>query len=162
MVDQHVEEVTADSMIVTPEHPKREESNEFSRNKRQLKKDKIPCWICDRGNDLQVHHMVEWSLSGLANIKKVEKLFRYEWDIHGYGKKLIHEPIISTEDIRCLMVLCQECHTGLNSIEDNPTGIHNLVFPYWIMQKLAIKEAIPVPQEGMTLEDTEEAVDKVT
>ncbi|WP_394297931.1 hypothetical protein [Gordoniibacillus kamchatkensis] len=54
---------------------------------------------------------------------------------------------------------CQEHHTGVDHEDGGSAeGIHYLPFPEWIMQKLAIPGANPVPQKGETFEQAIERV----
>ena len=146
-------------IVITPEHINRIESSEFKRSKKRLKKDgHYQCWICGRKDELQVHHYAaEWSLADLVDFDKL-KQFCEEWDCYGYGKLLKNLPITSVDDIRNMMVLCQDHHTGLGDLTNSGTGIHNLSLNAWLIQKLAKEN--PIPQDGETVERTIKDIEK--
>lgn len=141
-------------VIVDPYHgAPRKESPTFRAAKRRLKADgHYRCWVCGTEQHLQVHHFaVEWMDQDVADLQKV-KAFVEAFDVYGYGRLLTHQPLTSVEDVRCLMVLCQIHHTGVDHQDGNSgTGIHNTTFPTWVIQKLAKDGLIPVPQPGETL-----------
>lgn len=128
--------------VITPEHVKRTESEEFRKNKERLKDDgHFKCYICGSTENLQVHHFgCEWSLENDCDFEKL-KAFLEEWDPYGYGKLLKNKPITSVDDIRNLLVLCEYHH--IHPID----GIHETTFPVWIIQKLAKQGTEPVPEE---------------
>ena len=153
-VKEHVEQRTLHEIVITPEHAQRTESSEFRATKERLRTDgHYRCWVCGTTEDLQVHHFgIEWSLAGIANWDRV-KTFVEEWDPYGYGRLLNRQPMTSADDIRNMLVLCREHHTGVDHADnDSGTGIHNLSFPVWVSQKLAAMD--PVPQTGETKEQT--------
>ncbi len=128
---RHLEEV-----VITPEHVKRKESKEFRASKRRLKQDgHYHCYVCGNEKKLQVHHYgAEWSLENNVDFGKLKE-FVEEWDVYGYGRLLNKQPIETVDDIRNMMVLCQEHHTG-GTKDGSANGIHNITFPAWISQKL--------------------------
>lgn len=136
-------------VVITPEHAERTESMEFRRSKERLKADgHYKCWICGATEDLQVHHMAEWMFANIVDYDKL-KAFAEEWDIYGYGRLLKNKPLTTVDDIRCLIVLCQQHHTGVDHANRNSgTGIHSLTFPAWLIQKLAKTDEDPIPQDG--------------
>lgn len=138
-------------VIVIPGHVERKESKEFKKSKQRLKDDgHYECWICGSKEDLEVHHYAAaWSLSNVVDFEKLKK-FCEEWDPYGYGKLLKNKPIETVDDVRNMLVLCQDHHTGNSDIEKCGTGIHNITFPTWIIQKVAKDELNPVPQDGET------------
>lgn len=159
----HIEKKTLHSFVIDPDHYERKESSTFRKAKDRLKEDgHYTCYICGATEELQVHHRAgEYMFENIIDYDLL-KAFCEEWDVYGYGRLLKNQPITTVDDIRNSMVLCQDHHTGTsdgngtgNSIG---TGIHQMDFPSWIIQKLAIKGANPVPQDGET---TEEAMARV-
>lgn len=147
--------------VIIPEHKERKESKEFRQSKKRLKKDgHYKCWVCGTEENIEVHHLgCEWSLGNVCDFDKL-KLFCEEWDIYGYGKLLKNKSIESPDDIRNLMVLCNEHHQG-NSKDGVANGIHNITFPIWIIQKLCFEEENPVPQDGEDIEKVIQEIDKI-
>ncbi|UOF90748.1 hypothetical protein LSG31_00250 [Fodinisporobacter ferrooxydans] len=87
------------------------------------------------------------------------KDFVETFDVYGYGRLLKNQPITSVDDIRNMMVLCQEHHTGVDHENGGSgTGIHELTFPVWLIQKLAKRGVDAVPQSGETLQQATETV----
>ena len=146
--------------VITPDHENRTESPDFRFAKDKLRSDGIyECWVCGCKEKLQLHHYgAEWSLAKTVDFIVLKK-FLEEWDVYGYGKKLKNKPITTVDDIRNMMWLCAEHHTGINNTIGNGTGVHSMTFPIFIAQKLAKKGENPVPQEGETIQDTMNRVD---
>lgn len=135
-----------------PNHEDRTESPEFREAKARLKADgHMKCWVCGTTEGLQVHHAaLEWSTRALADFDKI-KAFVEEFDPYGYGRLLRNQPITSVEEVRCCLVLCQKHHTGIDSTDGGMgTGIHDLDWPTFLMQKLSRSGIDPVPQQGET------------
>lgn len=163
-VTEHVEKITPTDLVITPGHADRTASPEFLKSVKRLKEDgHYVCWVTELKDgdkyedgevvDLQVHHFAaEWSEQSIVDYDRIKE-FVETFDIYGYGKLLKNQPITTVDDIRCLMVIGQRHHTGVNKTAGNATGIHNLVFPMWVLQKLAKKGDNPVPQEGETIEE---------
>lgn len=148
-------------VVITPEHAERTESAEFRHAKERLKADgHYKCWLCEATENLQVHHFgAEWSLENITDFAKL-KAFCEEWDPYGYGRLLKNQPMTTVDDVRNMLVLCQEHHTGVDHADGNSgTGIHSLSFPVWIIQKLAKQGEDPVPQDGETAEQVLEEVE---
>ena len=161
-VREHLEKHTLREVVITPSHVRRTESEAFRRNKQRLREDgHYQCWVCGSTENLQVHHFgIEWSLSNIADWEKV-KAFCEEWDPYGYGRLLHNQAITSPDDIRNLLVLCQEHHTGVDHADGGSgTGIHDLTFPVWVVQKLAKTADGPVPQAGQTVDEVMQEVAK--
>ena len=151
-VAEHAQQRTLHEVVITPEHAQRTESATFKLSKKRLREDgHYQCWVCGSTENLQVHHFgIEWSLSNIADWGKV-KAFCEEWDPYGYGRLLRNQPMNSPDDIRNMLVLCQEHHTGVDHADGGSgTGIHDLTFPVWVVQKLAKSGDDPVPQDGQT------------
>lgn len=152
-VREHVEHKTITEVLIDPDHANRKESAEFRKAKERLREDgHYSCYVCGSTNDLQVHHRAaEWMFNNVVDFAKLKE-FCEEWDVYGYGRLLKARPIESVDDIRNQMVLCRVHHTGTG------TGIHEMTFPAWVIQKLAKEGANPIPQPGETVEQVEEEV----
>ena len=152
-VAAHVERRTITEVFIDPDHAQRKESAQFRKSKERLKEDgHYHCYVCGSTGNLQVHHRAaEWMFDNVVDYAKLKE-FCEEWDIYGYGRLLKSRPIESVDDIRNQMVLCLKHHVGKG------TGIHEMSFPAWIIQKLAKAGADPVPQAGETVEQAEEEV----
>lgn len=112
-----------------PEHVQRTESAEFAANKHRLvHKLGLPCWKCGSSDKLEVHHFViEWSEWDSADPAKVLKIM-HKLDAYGFaadGLKQGNPLPASPDDIRNLMVLCENCHRGAC------LGIHQVPLPFW-------------------------------
>lgn len=159
-VKSHVMHRSFTETIIDPKHADREESEVFRKAKDRLEEDGFKvCYICGTTENLQCHHRAaEWMFNNVIDFDKL-KAFCEEWDIYGYGKLLSHRPVESVDDIRNLMYLCQKHHTGIDHADGGSgTGIHQMTFPEWIVQKLAIEGANPIPQSGETENETMKAV----
>lgn len=152
IVLEHVMKRTLHEVVITPDHVRRTESKQFRASKKRLRADgHYHCWVCGSKDNLQVHHFgIEWSLANVADWEKV-KAFVEEWDPYGYGRLLRNVPMTSADDVRNMLVLCQEHHTGVDHADGGSgTGIHEMSFPIWLVQKLG--RADVVPQKGETVE----------
>jgi hypothetical protein len=147
VVSEHKEVRHLTETVIYPEHANRTESEEFRKSKERLREDgHYKCWVCGCEENLQVHHFAcEWSLQNDVDFEKL-KQFVEEWDPYGYGKLLKNKSITSADDLRNMLVLCQEHHTG-GMTDGIANGIHDITFPIWIIQKLAKKNVDPVPTE---------------
>lgn len=147
IVQQHKTVRHLTEVVITPDHVERKESAMFRASKKRLKEDgHYQCYVCGSTETLQVHHYGgEWSLENVTDMDKL-KAFLEEWDVYGYGKLLKNKPLTSVDDIRNMMVLCQEHHTG-GMTDGSANGIHNITFPAWISQKLTKTGAVTVPDE---------------
>ena len=160
MTDIHEETRHILVRTVDPDHADRKESNEFRDAKKRLKEDgHFKCYICGTADNLQVHHRAsEYMFANVVDYNLL-KDFCEEWDIYGYGRLLKAQPFTTVDDVRNQMVLCQAHHTGVDHEAGNSaTGIHFLPFPEWIMQKLCLPNANPVPQNGETYEQAQARV----
>lgn len=160
IVKEHIATRQLTETMVIPEHEERKESKEFARAKRQLKKDgHFKCWVCGSTKKLQVHHFLyEWCIHSTCDFEKLKEVCE-QLDVYGYGKAMKHIPIISIDDIRNMMVLCQEHHTGGVSKDGVANGIHNITFPTWIAQKIAIESKNPIPTNREELFAIQEKID---
>lgn len=148
-------------VIITPEHAERTESAEFGRSKERLKTDgHYQCWICGTTENLQVHHFgCEWSLENICDFEKL-KVFCEEYDPYGYGRLLRNQPMTTVDDVRNLLVICQEHHIG-GAKDGAANGIHEITFPVWVIQKLAKQGEDPVPQEGEKPEEVLKEIEEI-
>ena len=156
-VEEHVIQRSLKEVVITPSHVRRTESEAFRRNKQRLREDgHYCCWVCSTTRNLQVHHFgIEWSLANIADWDRV-KAFCEQWDPYGYGRLLHNQAITSPDDIRNLLVLCETHHIGVDSVAGGSgTGIHELTFPIWVVQKLSQPGKVPVPQKGQTVLNVE-------
>lgn len=162
MVEAREMKRTLTEIVIDPSHAERKESPEFRHSKERLKEDgHYYCWVCGSVEDLQVHHMAEWMFANVIDFDKL-KAFVEEWDVYGYGRLLKNAPLATVDDIRCLIVLCQEHHTGVDHADENSgTGIHSLTFPAWLIQRLAKDGEDPVPQQNEAAEEVLKEIEKV-
>lgn len=154
ITEAHVEQRTLHDFAIDPDHHNRSESPEFATSKERLKEDgHHVCYICGTDQNIQVHHRGgEYMFDRIVDYDKLKE-FCEEWDIYGYGKLLKKKPITSVDDIRNQMCLCQAHHTGVDHEDGGGgTGAHSLTFSSWIMQKLCLPGANPVPQKGETFD----------
>ncbi|MCY0901600.1 MAG: hypothetical protein OWU32_05355 [Firmicutes bacterium] len=159
-VDEHVQRRTLKEVVIVPDHARRTESSAFRASKERLRADGHErCWVCGATDSLQVHHFgMEWSLAHVADWGQV-KAFVEEWDPYGYGRLLRNQPMESPDDVRNLLVLCERHHIGVDHEDGGSgTGIHELTFPIWVVQRLGMAGADVVPQGGETLEKAEWSV----
>ena len=159
-VKEHAMQRTLREIVIVPDHVHRTESAEFRRSKERLKADgHYRCWVCGTTENLQVHHFaMEWSLANVADWSQT-KTFVEEWDPYGYGRLLRSQPVTSADDVRNMLVLCQDHHTGVDHEDGGGgTGIHQITFPVWLIQKLAKPGADAVPQAGETVQEAEQTV----
>jgi hypothetical protein len=148
--------------VIDPDHCERDESEVFRKAKDRLREDgHYKCYICGSEEKLQAHHRAaEYMFNNVVDFELL-KDFCEEWDVYGYGKLLKQKPIDTVDDIRNLLILCQPHHQGVNHEEGRGgTGVHNLTFNSWIIQKIALEGANPVPQKGESFEEAMERIDK--
>lgn len=138
--------------VIDPSHVQRTESEEFRHTKARLRQDgHYCCWVCGTTDSIQIHHRAaEWMFAGDVDYALLKE-FCEEWDCYGYGRLLRAQPIATVDDVRNAMALCQSHHTGVDHADGSSgTGIHEMTFPAWVMQRLAKKGDDPVPQAGET------------
>jgi len=163
MVDEHVQTITIKTVMVIPSHSHRSESPEFRKTKQTLRKDGnlSECWLCGSKQELEVHHFfAEWCEGSIIDFEVLKDLCN-KFDIYGYAKKNQNAEITSIDTILQMMTLCKSHHTGTDSTDGgSPTGIHELPFGEWILQKVA--KISPIPQEGETIGLVEEKIKEFT
>lgn len=151
-VAEHVERHTLHEIVITPDHSKRTESPEFRAAKERLLSDgHYECWVCGIKEHLQLHHHgAEWSMESIVDFDKL-KAYCEEFDPYGYGKLMRNLPMTTVDDPRNLLWLCQPHHTGVDHTDGGSgTGIHELSYPVFLIQKIGRVEA--VPQAGETID----------
>lgn len=155
MIAEHVEKLNITVEMVTPAHVDRSASPEFNHSVQRLKDDgHYLCWICGTTDDIQIHHFgCEWSEQNVCDLDELGRVL-LALDVYGYNRAN-NTPIKSVDDVRCMMALCQKHHTGINHTTNTGTGIHNMPFGWWLMQKIAIKGENPIPESGETIDQVE-------
>lgn len=154
-VPEHIIRRIIHDDVVDPAHAEREESPTFRAAKERLKEDgHWRCWVCGTTENLQVHHfLAEYMFKDIVDLDVMKEVAE-ALDVYGYGRLLRNKPITDPEDIRCYMILCATHHTGVDHTDGGSgTGIHELTFSTWLMQKLAKKDLNAVPQPGETFAD---------
>lgn len=146
VIEEHLKCSTMKEAYWIPEHDRRRTSSKFRKNKKFLRDHlELPCWICGRKgtkkNPLEVHHIFEWALWNAIDPMKAAKILELiEFYDDGYLSKangsrdkltsrlreLQDKPLESPDDIRNLVVLCQEHHRL------RFTGVHAISFPIWL------------------------------
>ena len=153
-VEEHAITRRLTEIVIDPTHAERAETPAFRSAKKRIQEDgHWQCWICGTTDNLQLHHfLVEYMFKDLVDLAVMKEVAE-ELDVYGYGHLLKNQPITDPEDVRCFMTLCQEHHTGVDREDGGAgTGIHEITFPTWIVQKLAKKGENPVPQRGETVQ----------
>lgn len=156
MIEAHIMKRTLTEVVIDPSHVDRAESPEFRHSKERLKEDgHYHCYTCGTEEDIQIHHRAaEWMFASDVDFAKM-KLYCEEYDLYGYGRLLKAKPITSVDDIRNCQALCRAHHI------EKGTGIHEMTYSAWIMQKLAKDGFDPVPQQGETAEQVLEEMKKI-
>jgi hypothetical protein len=131
IIQAHNDKAVFKESVIVPEHVDRKESPLFKSNKTKLRNDgHYKCWVCENTENLEVHHyLCEWSMENACDLDKLKEVAEL-FDVYGYAKKYSSKPITSVDDIRNLMVLCSYHH------KETYTGVHNLTFSTWILQKI--------------------------
>lgn len=152
MVNEHVQSHTIHEVVITPCHGERDTTT-FRRSVERIKEDgHYQCFVTGRTDNLQVHHICEFSLEHCFDFQKV-KAFLLRHDPYGYSNLLKNTDIVSVDDVRNLMVLTQEMHTGVDH-EDCGSGIglHETSWTVFVAQCVCKDGFNPVPQKGETIE----------
>jgi len=158
MTPEHIEKKTVTEILITPEHRERNTAV-FHKSVNKLKKDgNYKCFVSNRTDELQVHHIAEFSLENVIDFDRL-KAFLMCFDPYGYSCKMSATPIINIDDVRNLLVLHREYHNNVNEQVGNGTGIHNMTWPAWVAQCVCNRNENPVPGEGETIEQVKERVD---
>lgn len=128
-IKKHIQKKTITMLIDYSEHVKRSTSELFHQNRKKLIDDmKLPCWICESQEKLEVHHIHEWALWNSLDHDRVLDTLR-KIDPHGFTALDPTTPIETPDDIRNLLVLCLECHRMKYK------GVHDNTFPIWIARR---------------------------
>lgn len=154
-VPEHVIQRVVHDDVIDPTHADRVESPAFREAKARLRHDgHYRCWVCGTTDAIQIHHRAaEYMFAAIVDYDLL-KTFCEEWDPFGYGKLLRHQPMTTVDDVRNCLPLCVAHHVSVDHADGGGgTGIHDLTFPTWIMQKLARADLNPVPQPGETFAD---------
>lgn len=160
IVAEHMESRTIRDFVVDPDHKQRKESPEFRTAKKRLKQDgHYKCYVCGSTKKIQIHHRAaEYMFRNIVDFNLLKE-FCEEWDPFGYGKLLKNQPMISVDDVRNQLPLCEQHHVGIDHEDGGGgTGIHYLTFPSWIIQKIALPGANPIPQQGETFAQAMERI----
>lgn len=123
--------------VITPGHEPRKTTELFRKSKDELKASQHPpcCWICGRteaelGAPLEAHHDgIERSFAeGEIDWERVKADFpNHDWSTFDAA-----DPYTFVDDMSPNgqgLLLCKEHHTGKD------TGIHNIPFPLWRLQR---------------------------
>lgn len=158
MTDKHIQKRTLKEFSITPEHGKRD-TYIFHKSCQKLKNEEhYKCFICGSTEHLEAHHFAEFSFEEIIDFDKLKELLLI-FDFYGYSKQLINEPITSVDDIRNLVILCEEHHRGVDKQNNNSgIGIHSTTCPDWIIQKICKDNEDPIPQENETIEEVENRI----
>ena len=157
MIKEHVQRHSFTEIVITPEHGERD-TTAFSHSVKRLKDDgHYHCFVSNKIDKLQVHHIAEFSLENIVDFDKL-KTFLLRFDPYGYSKLLINNPILSVDDPRNLLVLNEEYHDNINKKEGNGVGIHNVTFPAFVAQIVCKDGENPIPGENQSIEETLERV----
>jgi 5-methylcytosine-specific restriction endonuclease McrA len=127
-VPEHEITRTLTEAEIIPEHERRTESEEFRRNRALLLRQGHRCWICGDDQDLEAHHIFEWSLWNALDPQKALETLR-AFDPYGFTEHDPDRPLQSPDDIRNLLILCRRHHLGREA------GIHEITFPVWLPQR---------------------------
>ena len=149
----HFKRGTFEEKYWLPEHDKRRESSLFKKNKKFIRDEcGLPCWVCSAREDLEVHHVFEWSLWNAMDRKKVTDILNA---IEFYDEDYIFQAdqpeklqaalkdtttknryLKTPDDIRNLVVFCRTHHRL------KYTGIHTISFPIWLTMAAVASDGI--------------------
>ncbi len=143
----HVLRDDVEQVIIVPGHePRGPGSPEFEKNRSHLIHEcGYGCWTCGAKEDLEAHHIFEWSMWPDVDPAKMQAVLKL-LDFYGFSAK-DSSPISTPDDIRNLLILCSKHHRG----KDN--GIHTLTFPIWLVLK--------VLKDGIDITDVSEKITSV-
>lgn len=145
VVDEHEQTNTVKEYVVWPKHEPREESKLYKANKEKLIDEmNLPCFKCamkawpdkpppSSYTNREVHHyVVEREAWNAVDPKKVQYLFDNGFfDPYGFSAKMRGQPVESPDDIRNLVVLCEQHHRHAH------VGIHHSTAPNWLSDMVA-------------------------
>ena len=124
MTEAHIQVRTLKELSYYPAHPDRTESTEFKEIKKEFKAEHATCWI---GNGychgpIETHHgIIEYAEMNGIDWEKVKK---------------DHPNVDHVDDKDQMVELCERHHRG------KYTGIHNMSYPIWEMQKYMNDETL--------------------
>lgn len=158
-IAEHIQKHTLNEIVITPAHGDRD-TTAFRHSVQRLKDDgHYQCFVSGKRDNLQVHHICEFSLEHCFDFEKV-KAFLLKHDIYGYSRLLVNTPIESVDDVRNLMVLNQDYHTGVDKENGSSgIGIHDTTWPIFVAQCVCKDGFNPVPQRGETEQQALERID---
>ncbi|MDR3561885.1 MAG: HNH endonuclease [Negativicutes bacterium] len=161
-VAEHIQKHTLKEVEITPDHGDRDMTT-FNRSVQFLKDRKLyKCIVSGKTENLQVHHIVEFSLAHCVDFVKL-KAFLMWFDPLGLSKEMADQPITSIDDPRNLVPLDQQFHTGVDAEDDGSgIGIHEVTFSVWVLQLVCKDGCNPIPQKGETLEQAQARIAKNT
>ena len=155
-VEAHTLTLTVRVPEWVPSHAARTESALFEHNRaRLIEEGHGYCWGCALAGvrntaDLQCHHgAVEWAEWDAATPEAALRVALW-LDPYGYAAKDPQTPFASPDDLRGLLVVCQECHTGAPIPEDQPLpagrrwhsgGLHYAPAPVWLAERTRRRDA---------------------
>lgn len=149
----HEESRTIHEFIEYPPHEKRTESSEFRANARRLIRQlDVGCWICGSKEAREVHHIHEWSLWNALDPDRVLDSL-HAFDPYGYTHAGGDKPIESPDDIRNLVVLCENHHRGIDA------GVHDLTMPIFFPQR-AVKDGLSITKAIAHVQSADAALKK--
>ena len=148
----HEEKETLTVEVCVPGHPPRTETPLFEKTRKELLEKQPRCWVCNRtaeesGAPLEAHHMgiersfatapIDWAL-----VK--EDFPNFDWANFDESN-----PLAFVDDMLAQgRVLCKEHHTGKG------TGIHNLPYPLFVLQRYLKAGYQFTPSEVILHEET--------
>lgn len=142
----HEVKTTIVEEIDYPDHAKRTTSEEFHKNRKMFLDREDGCWICGSHDNLEIHHLIEWSLFPAIDTAKMQQVLKM---LDHYGFSVAdNSPIKSPDDKRNLLVLCENHHRGRNN------GIHALTYPVWLAQKCT-KDGIDITPQVNVIQESD-------
>ena len=127
--------------IAYPEHTVCKLSTLYINTRREMIKNKIPCFICGTRKSCHAVHMyihpqaqnaIDWELFGeyasnCTNIQSGNSLNQFDWNA------VADNPELFVDSPQNMIMLCDTHYTGCG-------GLKRIPFPDWILDKFAIQE----------------------
>jgi len=147
MVDAHEQDERFTERDLIAAHAERAESEEFRHNKALLVAQHPGCWfntdLCERDAPIEAHHVVEWSMWPKVDPVRLKALL-LAFDPYGYSMRLAAQPIVTVDDVRNLILLCERCHRGVGM------GAHHLTWPtHWARKARRAGENVTLEEEQL-------------